>query len=55
MTAMDITINASFLSHTDRDASLVFDRDTLGFEVRTDVGYSAMRWTGVGPADQPDT
>jgi catechol 2,3-dioxygenase-like lactoylglutathione lyase family enzyme len=39
MTAMDITIHASFLRHDDPDASLAFYRDTLGFEVRKDVGY----------------
>jgi uncharacterized glyoxalase superfamily protein PhnB len=55
MTAMDITIHASFLPHTDPDASLAFYRDTLGFEVRNDVGYQGMRWITVGPADQPDT
>src|SRR5947208_16166391 len=39
MTAMDITIHESFLPHDDRDASLALYRDTLGFEVRNDVGY----------------
>jgi catechol 2,3-dioxygenase-like lactoylglutathione lyase family enzyme len=52
---MDITIHASFLPHTDPDASLAFYRDTLGFEVRNDVGYDGMRWITVGPADQPGT
>jgi uncharacterized glyoxalase superfamily protein PhnB len=52
---MDITIHSSFLPHTDPDASLAFYRDTLGFEVRLDVGGGAMRWITVGPADQPDT
>ena len=52
---MDITIHSSFLPHNDPDASLAFFRDTLGFEVRNDVGYSGMRWITVGPADQPDT
>ena len=55
MTAMDITIHASFLPHNDPDASLAFYRDTLGFEVRNDVGYGGLRWITVGPADQPDT
>ena len=55
MTAMDITIHSSFLPHTDPDASLTFYRDTLGFEVRNDVGYKGMRWITVGPADQPGT
>jgi predicted enzyme related to lactoylglutathione lyase len=55
MTVMDITIHASFLPHDDPDTSLAFYRDTLGFEVRNDVGYSGMRWITVGPPDQPDT
>ena len=52
---MDINIHASFLPHNDPDASLAFYRDTLGFEVRNDVGYGGMRWITVGPADQPGT
>jgi catechol 2,3-dioxygenase-like lactoylglutathione lyase family enzyme len=55
MTAMDISIHASFLPHNDPDASLAFYRDTLGFEVRNDVGYRGMHWITVGPADQPGT
>src|SRR5687767_11688983 len=41
------------LPHDDPEASLAFYRDTLGFEVRNDVGYEGMRWITVGPADQP--
>ena len=52
---MDITINASFLPHNDPDASLAFYRDTLGFEVRGDVGYGGMRWVTVGSPGQPGT
>ena len=52
---MDITIHASFVPHDDPDASLAFYRDTLGFEVRGDVGNGQMRWITVGPADQPGT
>src|SRR5512132_1972502 len=52
---MDITIHASFLPHDDPDASLSFYRDTLGFEVRNDVGYSGLRWITVGPPGQPGT
>jgi len=55
MSAMDISIHSTFLPHDDPDASLAFYRDTLGFEVRNDVGYGGMRWITVGPADQPDT
>ena len=52
---MDITIDANFLPHDDPEASLAFYRDTLGFEVRGDVGSGKMRWITVGPADQPGT
>ena len=52
---MDITIHSSFLPQNDPDASLAFYRDTLGFEVRGDVGYNGLRWITVGPADQPGT
>ena len=55
MSAMDINIHASFLPHNDPDAALAFYRDTLGFELRNDVGYGGMRWLTVGPADQPGT
>jgi len=55
LTAMDISIHFTFLPHNDPDASLAFYRDTLGFEVRNDVGYDGMRWITVGPADQPGT
>ena len=50
--AMTITIHSSFLPHTDPEASLVFYRDVLGFEVRNDVGYEGMRWITVGPVGQ---
>jgi uncharacterized glyoxalase superfamily protein PhnB len=52
---MDIKIHTSVLPHTDPEASMAFYRDTLGFEVRQDVGNGTMRWITVGPADQPDT
>jgi catechol 2,3-dioxygenase-like lactoylglutathione lyase family enzyme len=55
VTGMDITIHASFLPHTDPDASLAFYRDALGFEVRMDVGSGTMRWITVGPPGQPST
>ena len=55
MTAMDITIHSTFLPHNNTDASLAFYRNTLGFEVRNDLGSAGMRWITVGPTDQPDT
>ena len=47
---MDINIHATFLPHTDPDASLAFYRDLLGWEVRADVGRGTMRWITVAPA-----
>jgi catechol 2,3-dioxygenase-like lactoylglutathione lyase family enzyme len=47
---MDLTIHSTFLPHDDPEASLAFYRDTLGFEVRLDVGKGTMRWITVGPA-----
>jgi catechol 2,3-dioxygenase-like lactoylglutathione lyase family enzyme len=52
---MDLTLHSTFLPHTDADASLAFYRDTLGLEVRADVGWGGHRWITVGPADQPST
>ncbi|WP_086820081.1 VOC family protein [Allokutzneria sp. NRRL B-24872] len=52
---MDLNIHASFLPQDDPEAALSFYRDTLGFEVRNDVGYNGLRWITVGPAGQPRT
>jgi catechol 2,3-dioxygenase-like lactoylglutathione lyase family enzyme len=52
---MDITIHNTFLPHDDPEASLAFYRDTLGFELRLDVGGGKMRWLTVGPPNQPGT
>jgi catechol 2,3-dioxygenase-like lactoylglutathione lyase family enzyme len=52
---MDISIHSSFLPQTDPEASLAFYRDTLGFQVRNDVGYNGLRWITVGPRGQPNT
>ncbi len=54
MSGMDIYIHATFLPHNDADAALAFYRDTLGFELRNDVGYEGMRWLTVGPPNQPE-
>jgi uncharacterized glyoxalase superfamily protein PhnB len=53
VTGMDITIRASMLPHDDPEAALAFYRDSLGFEVRNDVGSGTMRWITVGPPGQP--
>jgi catechol 2,3-dioxygenase-like lactoylglutathione lyase family enzyme len=52
---MDITIHSTFLPHDDPDASRAFYGETLGFEVRNDVGYGGMHWITVGPPNQPGT
>ncbi|OXR43882.1 hypothetical protein B7C42_04121 [Nocardia cerradoensis] len=54
MSDMDITIHDTFLPQDDPEAALTFYRDTLGFEVRNDVGFKGMHWITVGPAGQPD-
>ena len=46
---MDITVHSAFLPHDDPEAALAFYRDTVGFEVRSDVGYAGLRWITVGP------
>ena len=51
---MDINIYNAFLPHDDRDAAVAFYCDTLGFELRNDVGYNGMHWLTVGPPDQPE-
>ncbi|RDZ28898.1 VOC family protein [Lysobacter silvisoli] len=50
---MELSIHASFLPQNDPDAALSFYRDTLGFEIRNDVGYQGLRWITVGPVGQP--
>jgi uncharacterized glyoxalase superfamily protein PhnB len=55
VTGMNLTIASTFLPQDDPDAALAFYRDTLGFEVRNDVGYEGMRWITVGPVGQPET
>ena len=52
---MDITIHSSFLPQNDPVAALAFYCDTLGFEVRNDVGFNGLRWITVGPVGQPGT
>ncbi|HET7356586.1 MAG TPA: VOC family protein [Nocardioidaceae bacterium] len=52
---MNISIHSAMLPHEDPQAALAFYRDTLGFEVRSDVEYGGMHWITVGPPDQPQT
>lgn len=55
MSTPDLTIQQTFLPHTDPEASLTFYRDTLGFDVLLDVGHGTMRWITVAPAGQTST
>lgn len=52
---MNLTIHSAMLPQDDPEAALAFYRDSLGWEVRNDVGYDGMRWITVGPADDPGT
>jgi hypothetical protein len=49
---MCITFRSTFLSHDRPDASLAFDRNRGGVEVRDDVGTGPMRGIAVGRSDQ---
>src|SRR5205823_10727723 len=50
----DLKLHNCFISVHDHDEALAFYRDLLGLEVRADVKYEGMRWTTIGPKDQPD-
>jgi catechol 2,3-dioxygenase-like lactoylglutathione lyase family enzyme len=52
---MSHSIHATFQPHDDPEASQAFYRDTLGFEVRGNVGKGSLRWITVGPVGQPGT
>jgi uncharacterized glyoxalase superfamily protein PhnB len=52
---MNLTIYQAMLPHDDPETALAFYRDTLGFELRNDVGYEGMRWLTMGPPNQPGT
>ncbi|MFJ6676281.1 VOC family protein [Actinosynnema sp. NPDC091369] len=47
-------ISHTFLQVRDQQEALVFYRDVLGLDVRTDAPVEQYRWLSVGPADQPD-
>jgi catechol 2,3-dioxygenase-like lactoylglutathione lyase family enzyme len=52
---MDISIFNAFLPQDDPDKAKAFYGDTLGMEIRNDVGYDGMHWITVGPPGQPGT
>jgi predicted enzyme related to lactoylglutathione lyase len=51
---MNLKLHTCFIAVHDHDEALAFYRDLLGLEVRADVKYEGMRWTTVGPEEQPD-
>jgi catechol 2,3-dioxygenase-like lactoylglutathione lyase family enzyme len=51
---MELTLSTCFVIVHDPDLALTFYRDTLGLELRNDVGKGDFRWLTVGAASQPD-
>jgi catechol 2,3-dioxygenase-like lactoylglutathione lyase family enzyme len=51
---MNLTLSQCFVIVHDPDLALSFYRDTLGLELRNDVGKGDFRWITVGAASQPD-
>jgi len=50
---MNLTLSQCFVIVHDPDLALNFYRDTLGLELRNDVGKGDFRWITVGAASQP--
>ncbi len=50
---MDLTLSCCFVIVNDPDSALAFYRDTLGLELRNDVGRDGFRWITVGAASPP--
>jgi catechol 2,3-dioxygenase-like lactoylglutathione lyase family enzyme len=50
---MNLTLSQCFVLVHDPDLALAFYRDTLGLELRNDVGKGDFRWLTVGSASQP--
>jgi catechol 2,3-dioxygenase-like lactoylglutathione lyase family enzyme len=50
---MDLALTTCFVQVHDPDLALVFYRDVLGLEVRTDVANEDFRWISVGSPTQP--
>jgi catechol 2,3-dioxygenase-like lactoylglutathione lyase family enzyme len=51
---MNLSLSQCFVLVHDPDLALAFYRDTLGLELRNDVGKGDFRWITVGGASQPD-
>jgi catechol 2,3-dioxygenase-like lactoylglutathione lyase family enzyme len=50
---MSLTLSQCFVLVHEPDLALAFYRDTLGLELRNDVGKEDFRWITVGAAAQP--
>jgi catechol 2,3-dioxygenase-like lactoylglutathione lyase family enzyme len=50
---MNLTLSQCFVIVHDPDQALAFYRDTLGLELRNDVGKGDFRWITVGASAQP--
>lgn len=50
---MNLTLSQCFVLIHDPDLALSFYRDTLGLELRNDVGKGDFRWITVGAPAQP--
>jgi catechol 2,3-dioxygenase-like lactoylglutathione lyase family enzyme len=50
---MNLTLSQCFVIVHDPDLALTFYGDTLGLELRNDVGKEDFRWLTVGAASQP--
>lgn len=50
---MNLTLSQCFVIVDDPDRALAFYRDTLGLELRNDVGKGDFRWLTVGAESQP--
>ncbi|MGN6588096.1 MAG: VOC family protein [Solirubrobacterales bacterium] len=50
---MNLTLSQCFVIVHDPELALGFYRDTLGLELRNDVGKGDFRWITVGAASQP--
>ncbi len=53
LAGMNLTLSQCFVIVHDPDLALSFYRDTLGLELRNDVGKGDFRWITVGAASQP--
>jgi catechol 2,3-dioxygenase-like lactoylglutathione lyase family enzyme len=51
---MNLTLSQCFVLVHNPDQVLSFYRDTLGLELRNDVGKGEYRWITVGAPSQPD-